>query len=331
MAIGTQGDIVLYNEQFNQALVETLAQNAAAFNEVSAFTMIQDIEFIKGLYAQSTFWLENANLVQRRDSTSVAAATDEKFTQAESVEVKLDRKYQVAHTLDSFRKMGVGLGATTPEEIGREMSTAFGLAIANGVQLNMVNDLITALVASIDAGGALEVGSGVLDFSHTYFTDGKATFGDAGEDVACYVMHSFPFYQLEKLDASNAYEIGTRIRVFGEAPGTNGRPVIVTDAPALALGANDFVTLGLMPGAGRVSLAENFVQAFETVTGLDSLVYRMQAEWSTKIGVKGQAWDIATGGANPDNTALATEANWDQVASSVKNTAGFRILSGETP
>jgi len=61
------------------------------------------------------------------------------------------------------------------------------------------------------------------------------------------------------------------------------------------------------------------------LTGFENLVYRLQGESAYNIGVKGFTWDTATGGVNPLDAAVATQANWDQAVTSYKDCAGVYI------
>lgn len=43
--------------------------------------------------------------------------------------------------------------------------------------------------------------------------------------------------------------------------------------------------------------------------------------------MKGFAWDVANGGANPTDNALATGSNWDMTATSFKDLAGVSLIT----
>jgi hypothetical protein len=46
--------------------------------------------------------------------------------------------------------------------------------------------------------------------------------------------------------------------------------------------------------------------------------------------LKGYTWDEASGGKSPSDAALGTGANWDQVATSDKHTAGVITIGDAT-
>jgi len=89
-----------------------------------------------------------------------------------------------------------------------------------------------------------------------------------------------------------------------------------------------YYTLGLTQGAIRIRVdGQLTAPVVETVTGIENLCLRIQAEADWFLGVKGYAWDVANGGANPLDAALGTVTNWDLAATSVKHTAGVVIKS----
>ena len=106
---------------------------------------------------------------------------------------------------------------------------------------------------------------------------------------------------------------------------TLGRPVVVTDSPALLAGGN-YSTLGLVAGAATVEESEGQTIMFEPVTGKENLVYRFQGEYAYNVGCLGFKWKKEAG-ENPADTALAAPANWTKNVSSDKLTAGCRLLS----
>ncbi len=113
---------------------------------------------------------------------------------------------------------------------------------------------------------------------------------------------------------------------------TLNRPVIVTDSASLignlnSPDVNNYFTLGLVDGAIEVENSEEQYIAFQEVTGLENLVIRMQGEYAYTLGLKGFKWDVASGHANPDSTALVLGTNWDTHFSSVKDRAGVALMT----
>ena len=103
-----------------------------------------------------------------------------------------------------------------------------------------------------------------------------------------------------------------------------GKAVIVTDAPALSeAGTPDLQkVLGLVESAAIVHDGGDVISNIETSNGKDRIETTMQVDYTFGLGLKGYTWDEANGGKSPTDAELATGTNWDQVATSVKHTAG---------
>lgn len=103
-----------------------------------------------------------------------------------------------------------------------------------------------------------------------------------------------------------------------------GKLVVVTDAPALyAAGTpNKLKVLSLTDAAAIVSDGGDVISNIETTNGKDRIETTLQVDYSFGIGLKGYTWDESSGGKSPTDAELATGANWDKTASSIKHTAG---------
>src|SRR4051812_40191847 len=107
MSTGKASDFKIYQPQFFGGMTEVLMQNADVFNGVSRNAIRLVPQKMIGDYEKESFFKELTNLVSRRDTTSVSAATDQAMTQDEFVGVKLNRKIgPVAQTVDAWRKIG---------------------------------------------------------------------------------------------------------------------------------------------------------------------------------------------------------------------------------
>lgn len=156
--------------------------------------------------------------------------------------------------------------------------------------------------------------------------NGLAAFGDAASRIVVWVMHSKPYYDLVQSQITANIDGVSNFNVATATPITLNRPVLVTDSAELVNGSV-YTTLGLTANAVTVEESETPIVHTEIITGLDSLVVRMQGEFAYNLGCKGFAWDVANGGVNPDDTALGTGSNWDSVMDSVKDLSGVAIQS----
>lgn len=323
MATSTVSDFKIYNAQFQMGLWEGVTQALEGFNGASNGAILLSSKSHPGNYKQEAFFPLPSNLITRRDNTSTSAATAIKATQEEYVSVKTNRKIgPMEYTEDSIRKLGKTL---------QEASYIFGQQIGQAKMQGMLNDALTSVGAALESQSSVLYDATALStktLTTAYLNSVMAKLGDQSSRIVAWAMRSKPFHDLvgEQI-AANVTNVADRV-IYGGGPGTLGKPVIVTDAPALL---NDETTdtynvLGLVAGAVNVEESEQGDMLFERVGGLESIVQRIQGEYAATIGVKGFQWDITNGGANPTDTALATTTNWDLIASSVKDAAGVRLL-----
>jgi hypothetical protein len=330
MAIGKASDFVVYQDEVRGAIVETLTQASDYFNTAGGAIRLSTVSR-RGDYAKESFFQNIAGLVSRRNTTSVGAATDLELKMEEIISVKLNRKVgPVAQTYDAFRKVLLQAGENS-------LSFLIGTQVAKAMQVEMLNTALASGVAALNNQAAVKhtvPTSGTL--RTTDLVSGLSKFGDAGNNITAFVMHSKVFYDLmqHQIGTSGNGDVVSGVVLQAATPLTLNRPVIVTDSDALVLAGGttaapttDYFTLGLTQSGLVVENSEEEYIALDEVTGLENLVVRMQGEFAYNVGVKGFQWDIANGGANPDGTAIGTGSNWDKVFASNKDLAGVIIQS----
>lgn len=313
MATGKASDFQIYNEEFHGGFVETIYQEVDAFNAASAGAIAMLTDMHLGDYARETFFDLISSLVTRRDTTSVSAATDLAPTTDEFIGVKRNYKVgPVANTLDAWRKIGRDQSA---------LSFVVGQQMARALRQAMLNAALMALEGKLDSVAALEEDDTAAVITSTGMIDALANVGDRANDIICWVMHSKPYYDLVKVNVTDAIYRANGVQIMQGTPVTYGRPVVVTDSSALvetdgvSSGVDAYSTLGLFRNAAVVRVSEPPTVVTDLVTGLENIVYRFQAEGAYTLNLRGCEWDIANGGANPDDTALKLATNWDtQVA-----------------
>lgn len=323
MATGVYTDFVIRQEEFFTGMTEVLMQNSNTFNGASNGTIQLVAQRLKGHYDKDSFFKAISGLTSRRDISSVAAATDLKLEQGETIGVKINRKIgPVANTLDAFRKI-----ASDPSEMSFILGQQTGAAVA----VDYANSAIRAIKAALANIAALKYDhSGTGTLTHNALVSGMAKMGDAGERISCWIMHSKVWYDLVgQAITDKIFEVGSLAVYKGTTP-TLGRPVVVIDSAALVTStsaATTYHTLGLTPGAVKVTESEDRQIVSEIVTGLENLVLRIQGEYAFSLGLKGFAWDTTNGGVNPTDSAVGTGSNWDQVFSDTKALGGVVIDS----
>lgn len=326
-AIGKYTDMVIYQEEFQTGQVEAVTQFLGVFNEASRGAIRLVPNALKGHYSKQAFFKDIADLVTRRDISSVADATILPMTQDEVIGVKINRKIgPVSQTLDAIKKAGLSEA---------DASRAFGQLAGTRKMKDMLNTALIALETAIQAVTAnnLDItGETTKTASTAALNRTLAKFGDASQDIVCWLMHSKPHFDVVgALIAQNVTGLTDVVTIQGAIPAMMGRPGIVTDSPALtdANGSltDTYNTLGLVAGACVVEESEAETFYTDIISGKENLARLFQAEYAYNITIKGHKWDTANGGINPTNGALGTTTNWDKVASDDKLCAGVRLVT----
>ncbi len=330
MTIGKASNFVVYQNELRGGIVETLTQASNFFNAAGGGIVLSTISR-RGNYAKESFFKSISGIVSRRDTTSVATATDLPLTMDEIISVKLNRKIgPITQTYDAFAKVAMDM---TPQAF----SVLLGGMVGKGMQVEMLNSGLRSARAALNNQAAVKYTvptNGTL--RTTDLVSGLAKFGDAANQIGAWVMHSKPFFDLfqHQIGTSANGDIVSGVVVQGATPLTLNRPIIVTDSDALVVSGGsgsgaftDYYTLGLTSMGIVLENTETERVVLDEVTGLENLVVRLQGEYAYNAGVKGFKWDTGNGGANPNDATLGTGSNWDPAKTSYKDYAGFVIQS----
>lgn len=318
MAIGKASDFKVYQDELRGGIVETLTQASNYFNAAGGAIALTTVSR-RGDFSKESFFKNIAGVVARRDTTSTAAATALLLSMDEIISVKLNRKVgPVDQTYDAFNKVAMSM---SPEEF----SLLLGNMIGKAMQVEMLNSGLRAARAALANQAAVTATSAATIKTEDLVT-GLSKFGDAASNIGAWVMHSKAYFDLFKhqIGTSANGDVVSGVVVQGASPVTLNRPIIVTDSDALTDGTNYF-TLGLTQQAIVLENSETERTVLDEVTGLENLVIRLQGEYAYNAGVKGFKWDVANGGANPNDAALGTGTNWDAAKGSHKDFAGVVI------
>lgn len=330
MTIGKASNFVVYQDEMRGGIIETLTQASNYFNAAGGAIAMSTISR-RGDFSKETFFKNIANLVTRRDTSSVSAATDLLLAMDELISVKLNRKIgPVSQTYDAFAKVAMSMDP-------QEFSFLLGNMVGKGMQVEMLNSALRSVRAALNNQAAVKhtvATNGTMKTSD--LVTGLSKFGDAAGNIAAFVMHSKVYFDLmqHQIGTSANGDIVSGVVVQAATPLTLNRPVIVTDSDALLVTGGsgstaftDYFTLGLTPTAVGVENSESERVVLQEITGLENLVIRMQGEYAYNVGVKGFKWDTANGQANPSDAALATGTNWDKAVTENKSLAGVIIQS----
>ena len=317
-------DMKVFNETLKTAIVETLAQDVAKFNAASAGSIQLSMQGIDGDFLQESFWAGVHGAQRRVDryaANGAAAATP--LTQKEIDAVKIAGGFGPVLFEPSQMAWIQKNPAEALEVISRNMSEA--------MISDQLNTAIAALVAAIsnqaDATNDVSATAGV---DYVAINSAHALFGDASNRLVAQVMTGTQYHQLIGKNLAN----GAHLFQAGNVTIVDilGRAVIVTDAPSLyAAGTpNKSKVLSLTSGAAVVTDGSDMITNVQTTNGKNRIETTFQADYTFGLSLKGYSWDMANGGKSPSNAALATGANWDRVANSVKASAGVITIGDAT-
>lgn len=309
-------DMKVFNEYLKKTTIETLAQQVEKFNSASNGAIRLTTQGIDGDFLQESLWA-GLHAAQRRVDRYAAngaqAATALTQIQANSVKVAggfgpiLWEPAQLAWIQKN--------PAEALEVISRNLSEA--------IVGDQLNSAIAALVAAIsNVAGATNDVSATAGITYGAINGAHAKFGDASGLLVAQAMTGEVFHKLVGQNLANATQLFNSSSV--NIVDILGRPVIVTDAPALyAAGTpNKQKVLSLADSAAIVHDGGAIVTNVQTGNGKERIETTFQADYDFGLGLKGYAWDIANGGKSPTSAELATGSNWDQIVNSVKSTAG---------
>ncbi len=217
----------------------------------------------------------------------------------------------------------------SPEEFSRLL----GVALAENQLADMLNTGIAAAVAAIPAG--MQVGAGVAGTSAlTYqgLIDGMALYGDRISEIACFVMRGQDYFGLMSGNVTAATidsVAGATLNAGSVA--TMGKPVLVTDSPALlangAAPGDSGAVLALTKNAITVAAGSDMYVESQTELLKENILINWQGEGNYTLALKGYTFDKAVAAEGITRLEAGTTANWTQNVNSTKNTAGGVIIT----
>lgn len=311
----------VFNEYIMPATIETLAQMVEKFNQASGGAIRLTTDGFTGDFLQESFFasLDAAQRrVDRYGTNGTATAID--LTELKHSSVKVAG--------------GIGPVRFEPSQMTwLQRPTAQGVEVASrsfaGLMLkDQLNTAIAALVAAIaNQATATNDVSASGGLTYAAMNGAHAKFGDHSGNLITDVMTGMAYHKLVAANLSNAQQLfqAGNVRVVDIL----GKLLVVTDAPSLfEAGAPDKVkVLSLTDAAAIVSDGGDVVSNIETSNGKERIETTLQVDYSFGVGLKGYAWDEATGGKSPTDAKLATGANWDKVATDIKHTAGVITIA----
>lgn len=308
--------MINFNKFFMPVIIETLAQMIDKFNAASNGAIVLTTQGFTGDFLQESFYKSLAAAQRRVDRNAANGA-------------------QAATNLEQLKKSGVkvagGIGPVLYEPgqmTWLEKPTAEGVEVASSafaeiILKDQLNTVIAALVAAIsNQASATNDVSGSAGVSYAAMNDAHAKFGDASGNLIASVMNGTTAHKLIAANLSNGQNLfqANGVTVIDIL----GKPVVVTDAPALyeAGVPNKLKVLSLSANAGIVHDGGDVITNISTTNGKERIETTLQSDYTFGVALKGYTWDETNGGKSPTDAELATGTNWDLVVSDIKHSAG---------
>ncbi len=309
------------NQVVHATATETIMQNVEAFTAGTNGAITLGSELILGDIQETSMLSEIASLVGRRDVNADTENTPKNLSSRDENNIKL---YWGTGSIEfkavDAKRYGADAGA---------FSSAIGEQIGKGIIGYMLNNAIRGARASIESNAALVLGDGSGTITHSLLNTSLKPFGDARESVVCWVMNGSVYTDLVGAGLNVATSNVAGGVIADGSVGSLGRPVFMSDSDGLttrndADDADCTSVLGLSIEAVKIIESESREFLSDMVSGSENIKYRIQAEGSMALNVKGYSWKTASG-INPTVSTLGTSANWEQKATDVKSTAGVML------
>lgn len=314
-------DMKIFQDFTYRAATETLKQNVDAFNEASGNAIRLETAANVGDFANNASFAAIGNLMRRRDAYGSGSLTPTQLAQMNEAAVKVAGGTNPVE----FAPSQFSWLAKNPEEAG----VVIGEQVAKGILADQLNSTVLSLQAAM--GGNTDVAHTATDATLNLqaLNKGASRFGDQMMSLAAWVIHSKPMTDLfdgALQNANGLFEFGS-VRIMQDG---FGRRFVMIDSPALvevdgvAAGTDAFKTIGLVEGGAVVQDNADLYSTIEEKTGNENILRIFQAEYSHNIALKGYGY---VGTKSPNDATLGSSANWEQVASDVKSTAGVIITT----
>ena len=315
----------VYDEQIRLRTIELLGQDLQKFNAASGGTIVLDMSRWMGNYTRESFYNSLAAAQRRVDRNAAQApAAETALSESEMVGVKVAGGFGPV----VFEPSQLTWLSSSPEEAINVISQGFADALLAD-QLNTVVGCAVAAIENIPAlvndVSAETAGAGAL--TQSVLNGSHAKFGDMSGMLRADIMTGAAYHKLLEKGLENGERLFESTNVTVQS--ILGKLFVVSDIPALTETGtpNKTKVLSIVAGGLVVDNASDIITHLDTSNGQTRIETTWQADYSFGIKLKGYAWDIANGGSSPNDAALFTGTNWDNVMNSVKHTAGTLAIA----
>ncbi len=311
----------VYDNEIYTTTVELLGQKLEAFNAASGGAIVLSTNAWRGNYTKEAFFQTLSGAQRRVDrNAAIGAASSTDLAQGEFVGVKVAGGFGPV----TFEPGQMSWLMENPESAIMAISEGF----ADALLADQLNTAVGAAVAAVENVAALvnDV-SASAGLSQQALNAGHFKFGDMNGMLVCDIMHSSGNEALIDKALANGEQlfISSNVTVVSLL----GKILVVSDIPELYVAGvpNKTKVLSIVAGGIIVDNASDIITNMETTNGQTRIETTWQADYSFGLKLKGYAWDVANGGASPDDTALFTGTNWDIAVSDNKHSLGTLTIA----
>ena len=328
---------------------ETERQQTELFNERTRGALTMSTDASGGDFMHSMFLKKIASISDIASPYTDAAVGLTLPEQVDETQVK----YGIVSKQIQLDEHSIQWINESPEEFGVKV----GEQVAKRNMQLKLNAICAALVACIGGArdGTTNIPGSTLTvnkirefegdddrFSPTIdaMLEAQGIFGDAQQDIICWVMNGKTWTAYARENAKNNQELFT-YQTLNVTEDTRGVPIVVTDSSALSFDANLETAdssgtrkdvevqsiLGLTAGAGMTFNQGDYRQVMDTSTDRTWIRDTWKAQETVRLGCKGYAYQVGAANANkgPTEAQLGMADRWAQVASDIKDTAGVLL------
>ena len=306
----------VFVDNARELVFEKLGQQIEKFNAASNNTLQLSSDGFSGDFFERSFY--NSLAASRRRVDRYAANGNVSATalaQSKAVEVKVAGGFGPI----IFEPSQMAWISSNPAEALNVISNSMTEAILQ----DQINSAIAALVAAISNQAAAKNDvSGSSAVTQIALNNTDAKFGDSSSLLVARIMRGATYHKLigqNLVNASTLFNSGnvTVVDILG-------KPIIVTDAPALYVAGtpNKEIVLTLVSGAIVIGGTSDLITNVATTNGKERIETTFQGDYTFTMKMLGYSWDTANGGKSPTDAEIATGTNWDLFVTDIKHSAG---------
>ena len=309
-------NMVVFIDNARELVFEKLGQQIEKFNAASNNTMQLSSEGFSGDFFERSFYnslVASQRRVDRYAANGTVSATA--LSQSKAVEVKVAGGFGPI----VFEPAQMAWISTNEAEALNVISNS----MVEAIMQDQINSAVAALVAAIsNVALATNDVSATNGVNQVVLNATDALFGDSSMRLSARVMSGASYHKLIGQNLTNAETLFNQ----GDVTVVNilGKPIVVTDAPALTVAGtpNKEYILTLVTGAIVIGGTSDLITNVDTANGKERIETTMQADYTFTMKMLGYSWDTVNGGKSPADADIATGTNWDAFYTDVKNSAG---------